>query len=433
MKRLSPFILVAVLALFTASSAQELAVQNRVIPRGSVGRVNFNLSTPVPVRGIELKIAYASDSLQPRWSFWINWDRFPNWISAQNVGNDTDHVALISKIPFQGNAQLGSIRVRLAKYVPTGMQLRLNVVATLNDTIVARYTGGYITAGPVIDNFGDMNEDGRYTTGDANRVLDIAIPDSALTLSLWDSLKADVSGDQFIDTYDAWEVLERVVYSGFRFEVEDWQGSSTGVPAKGEAGLIIENVGGLIKVYFPEGIDIHNGEISFNAPASSIQIGDGLNSAIWKQQSSNGKIRLGFITSGTIPFNQPILTLRGLRSENLNLSGKVNDGIKINPVIQNPTGVKENGRIPLVFSLLQNYPNPFNPTTTISFAAPKAGKATLKVYDLLGREMATLVDGEVPAGNQEAVFDASKFSSGTYIYRLVAGEFTEAKRMVLLK
>ena len=153
-----------------------------MISRGSVGRVNFILSTPVPVRGIELKIVYASDSLQPRWSFWINWDKFPNWISAQNVGNDTDHVALISKTPFQGNARLGSIRVRLAKYVPTGMQLRLNVVAMLNDTVVARYAGGYITAGPVIDNFGDMNEDSRYTTDDANSVLDVAIPDSVVTL-----------------------------------------------------------------------------------------------------------------------------------------------------------------------------------------------------------------------------------------------------------
>ena len=85
------------------------------------------------------------------------------------------------------------------------------------------------------------------------------------------------------------------------------------------------------------------------------------------------------------------------------------------------------------FALSQNYPNPFNPTTMISFAVPKAGKATLKVYDLLGQEVATLVDGMMSAGSHEATFNASKLSSGTYIYRLNAENFVETRKMVLLR
>ena len=89
--------------------------------------------------------------------------------------------------------------------------------------------------------------------------------------------------------------------------------------------------------------------------------------------------------------------------------------------------------IPNVFTLNQNYPNPFNPTTTISYQLQSAGKVSLKVYDMLGREIATLVNEEKGAGYYSAVFNGSRLSSGIYIYRLQAGSFTETKKFVLLK
>jgi len=94
---------------------------------------------------------------------------------------------------------------------------------------------------------------------------------------------------------------------------------------------------------------------------------------------------------------------------------------------------------PNVFWLSQNYPNPFNPSTVIRFeisnveATRRVVFTTLKVYDVLGNEVATLVDEEKPAGNYEMDFDASKLSSGIYFYQLVAGSFTKTKKMVLLK
>lgn len=80
------------------------------------------------------------------------------------------------------------------------------------------------------------------------------------------------------------------------------------------------------------------------------------------------------------------------------------------------------------FELEQNYPNPFNPSTNISFELPKAELVQLKVYNMLGQEVANLVDGRMNSGNHSVNFDASELSSGVYIYRLVAGDQAITKR-----
>jgi hypothetical protein len=89
--------------------------------------------------------------------------------------------------------------------------------------------------------------------------------------------------------------------------------------------------------------------------------------------------------------------------------------------------------VPTKFELYQNYPNPFNPSTTISFALPQAGKVTLKIYNTLGEEVATLADGYMEAGIQTVNFNAGELSSGLYIYRLNTREATFTKKMLLLK
>ncbi|MCH8929083.1 MAG: T9SS type A sorting domain-containing protein [Candidatus Marinimicrobia bacterium] len=89
--------------------------------------------------------------------------------------------------------------------------------------------------------------------------------------------------------------------------------------------------------------------------------------------------------------------------------------------------------IPIKFKLSQNYPNPFNPLTTIRYALPAAAEVLLAIYNIRGEEVARLVNGEQPAGNYQVSWDASNVASGVYIYRLTTGEFTEIKKMVLLK
>ncbi len=89
--------------------------------------------------------------------------------------------------------------------------------------------------------------------------------------------------------------------------------------------------------------------------------------------------------------------------------------------------------IPKVFELYQNYPNPFNPTTKIMFTLTKGGETTLRVYDILGREVATLVNEVKEAGNYEVTFDGGKISDGVYYYTLKSGDFKQTMKMTLIK
>ncbi|MBK6538558.1 MAG: T9SS type A sorting domain-containing protein [Ignavibacteria bacterium] len=81
----------------------------------------------------------------------------------------------------------------------------------------------------------------------------------------------------------------------------------------------------------------------------------------------------------------------------------------------------------------QNYPNPFNPNTKINFALPKQGFVSLKVYDVLGKEVMTLVNEQMSAGSYAVDFNAANLSSGVYFFRMESGEFMDIKRMMLIK
>ncbi|HMR40108.1 MAG TPA: S8 family serine peptidase [Ignavibacteria bacterium] len=101
---------------------------------------------------------------------------------------------------------------------------------------------------------------------------------------------------------------------------------------------------------------------------------------------------------------------------------------------QTSTSVSElNSQLPDDYSLSQNYPNPFNPVTTINFSIPKQGNVTLKVYDIAGKEIMTLVNDQRSAGNYKVSFDGVNLSSGAYFYRIESGNFSQVKRMILLK
>ncbi|MBS1493718.1 MAG: T9SS type A sorting domain-containing protein, partial [Bacteroidetes bacterium] len=85
------------------------------------------------------------------------------------------------------------------------------------------------------------------------------------------------------------------------------------------------------------------------------------------------------------------------------------------------------------YELAQNYPNPFNPTTKINFSLPKQGFVSLNIFDVTGREVAKLVNEVTEAGYHSVDFNASNFASGVYFYRIEAGEFTDTRRMMLIK
>jgi len=116
-----------------------------------------------------------------------------------------------------------------------------------------------------------------------------------------------------------------------------------------------------------------------------------------------------------------------LKQVDLNGTQHFSEPIHLNVV----TSVREEQ--PLTFALLQNYPNPFNPATVVSYQVPVAGKDQLVVYDMLGREVSVLVDEKKGPGSYEAKFDATGLSSGVYFYRMHAGDFVQARKLLLVR
>ncbi|HTX18840.1 MAG TPA: T9SS type A sorting domain-containing protein [Bacteroidota bacterium] len=115
-------------------------------------------------------------------------------------------------------------------------------------------------------------------------------------------------------------------------------------------------------------------------------------------------------------------------------AGTYGGGVWKIPLWEFPMRVGETeARIPATFRLFQNYPNPFNPSTTIEYQLPVNSHVTLKIYDLLGREVAALVDKNETAGDKSVTFDAGRLSSGVYFYRLDAGAHHDVKKLLLLK
>ncbi len=146
---------------------------------------------------------------------------------------------------------------------------------------------------------------------------------------------------------------------------------------------------------------------------------------LWWQNPSTGS-EVVFWSFGFEAINDSIagsLTHRAAMSDVLNWF----DGSTSTPELTTQN------EIPRAYQLYDNYPNPFNPSTTIRLAIPQNGFVTLKVYDVLGREVQSLISGQMEAGVHSLVFDGSRFSSGLYFYELNAGKFRTVKKMLLVK
>jgi photosystem II stability/assembly factor-like uncharacterized protein len=157
-------------------------------------------------------------------------------------------------------------------------------------------------------------------------------------------------------------------------------------------------------------------------------------------ETSTGSIVKKSTDNGATWVTQTTPAVSGLMNIDLvNSSGSVyayavaNDG-KVIRLQQQLTGINPvNSNIPADFTLHQNYPNPFNPVTKIKFALPNSGNVKLVVFDLLGREVTALVNEQLNPGTYEVDWNASNYPSGVYYYQLIAGEYSETKKMILIK
>jgi hypothetical protein len=182
-----------------------------------------------------------------------------------------------------------------------------------------------------------------------------------------------------------------------------------------------------------------------NNVVSYVNPGDPVEQTGWLATQDYGgatdcKILLGsgpceFPPGGSIRFVVAFLVAQG--TDRLNSIQKLKEAVPVvvdkwNSLITT-VGESRHGPIPGTHRLHQNYPNPFNPSTTIEYALHHSGYVTLRVYNVLGEELATLVDGEQSAGPFTTEWDASDMPSGIYFYRLRAGNYVQTRKMVLMK
>lgn len=181
---------------------------------------------------------------------------------------------------------------------------------------------------------------------------------------------------------------------------------------------------------------------SWNFISSSVSINQ-----VWTLTLEDTSLIVGSIGSGVFltqdngiswtPVNEGLINLN-IRSllvtaDNYLFAGTTNGFVCYRHLSEIITDAGKETDQPLAFNLSQCYPNPFNPGTIISWQVPAGSNQTIKVYDILGNEIATLVDEYRPAGRYEVEFDAGRFSSGVYFYQLRSPNFVETKKMLLMK
>lgn len=175
-----------------------------------------------------------------------------------------------------------------------------------------------------------------------------------------------------------------------------------------------------------------NGKESFMIPQSQFVFNSVLNPSapadMFCALGKNGQIL------NIVPSKNLIVVRMGNAPDNSLVPFLLNEEMwqLINPIIE-PTSLIKDQSNGINFSLSQNYPNPFNPLTTINFSIPKYSKVTLKVYDVLGKEVSTLLNEELNPGIYNKNWDASNLSSGIYFYRLQSGDYIETKKLCLIK
>lgn len=187
--------------------------------------------------------------------------------------------------------------------------------------------------------------------------------------------------------------------------------------------------GGVTWTTQSSGTTVNLSGISFTDANTATAVGD---SGIILRTTNGG-------SNWTIQSIDKTTDLNGISFTNANTGNVVGDG---GIILRTTTGGtvtsvkgRQNSKVQLSeqFALEQNYPNPFNPSTTISFNLSTKSFVKLKIFDIIGREVATLINGEMSAGNHSQQWNAMNMSTGVYFYQLQAGSFSETKKLIIIK
>lgn len=362
--------------------------------------------------------------------FQMDWQNFSSWESSWRVDGDalTVFMAGPSSPPTVlkrgGYASPGNVYMELSDDLLPGQQVTLSVSPfAFNNTLYASSIEVVITVGPHVT-FGEVDGDGTFSPLDASASIDIAMGTIVPTQEQF--LSDDVDGDGVGSTSDSYWMLQKLAYPEIRYPVEGYE-----YPLESNTPTVLamrplgsERFG----VYLQPGAEVHNGLLNFALP-SGVSITAASNMRTFTKGDT---VRVGFASTTLLATDQPVAIVTGANAALTVVSGTVNQRSPV--VVEQVTAVDEDRTgLPKQYSLGQNYPNPFNPSTTISYSLPKSGHVLIRVSNTLGQDVATVVDAEQSAGQKEVIFDASNLPSGMYFYRIITGEFTEVKKMMLMK
>ncbi len=250
---------------------------------------------------------------------------------------------------------------------------------------------------------------------------------------------------------DSYTILisgDTIMPNGNRYFIREYR-TDPNIPAdypwhlrKREDGFVVRYIQGSDQEYEWLNLNAQKGEIWLNLPPDSTEGFWGvkdtgsshneLTGSVLKYKSYDCFYRIDSTWCSEIPDSEPLKLTQGLGCIRTDLSHCY--GAIINGVTYGTVSVEDETEIlPKHFSLSQNYPNPFNPETVIRFALPVAGYTKGVVYDVLGNEVTTLLNGDMSAGNHEVRFNAIDLSSGVYFFRLESGNYSSAIKMVVGK
>jgi len=370
----------------------------------------------------------------PQWSWWFNqWNFCPSTVSSQVDFRPGEFRAIVVGYPHIGGGQVevGSFMVRVDRDAVPGDTIVVDHRFSVNDREVSRHKSEWYVHPRVV--YADLNGDSLVTGMDGAAIYRFLVDNNA-AITTKQLLVSDLDGSGKIDWYDLYLCLSYVLEQRTGFPVEGYdEAGGKGLVVSEKVPVTMASLGNTTAISFKTG-GITNGELEFRLPQGATleptnAFAGSMSDIV---RGSDGVVHVRFAKG--VAMTGTLFTVRNAAPEQIALCGKVNAGSRVDPIVERTTDVGKGTDIPLVFSLGQNYPNPFNPATVIAFSLPEASRVTLKVYNLLGQEVAALMNGsEQSAGMHTISFDASRLASGVYLYKMTAGTFAMTKRMMLQK
>ncbi|MFA6407462.1 MAG: T9SS type A sorting domain-containing protein [Candidatus Paceibacterota bacterium] len=370
--------------------------------------------------------------IMPQWGWWFNqWNFCPSSVSSQPDFKSDRFRVIVVGYPHigAGEVEVGSFMAQVDRDAIPGDTIVIEHLFAINDREVERHKAELYVHPRVV--YADLNGDSLVTGMDAALIYRFLVENGA-TITVKQLLTSDLDGNYKIGWYDLYLCLSYILGQRSGFPVEGYNTEGKGMVTE-KVPLIMVPFGSATAISFGTN-EITNGELEFRIPqGATLEPTSAFSGSLSDiAYGSNGVVKVRFAKG--VSMTGALFTIRNASPEQIAVCGKVNRGNLIDPIIERATGVEGKTIIPHIFSLEQNYPNPFNPTTVIAFSVPYASRVTLKVYNLLGQEVATLMEGsEQSAGMHSVPFDASHLASGVYLYKMNAGEFVMTRRMVLQK